>query len=69
MRTLVAAIILCLLALSALGAHHAEPLLTPVLPAAQNLRPHEDIYSSQASLRHRAARPSHWIAHVLMPQK
>jgi hypothetical protein len=51
------ALTLSILALSAVGAHHAAPP-TPA-PAR-----HTDIYSSPAALRHRTAQPTHWISQV-----
>jgi len=69
MRKTLATIVLCLLALSALGAHHADALLTAVVPAAQPAPRSGDVYSSAAALRHRAAQAPHWIAQVLVPRQ
>jgi hypothetical protein len=66
MRTNLTAAVFCLLAFSAVGAHHASAVLGPILPAAR-AEPH-DPFSSAAALRHRMARPPHWIAHMLVPR-
>jgi hypothetical protein len=66
MRTLLPTLLLCLLALSALGAHHAETLLAGVVPDAPPQA--ADVYSCPAAVRHREAQGPHWISQVLLPR-
>lgn len=69
MRSTLPALFICLLSLFALGAHHADSLLTPVLPAQPTEQAAEDVYTSPAAARHRAAHAPHWGAMVLMPRQ
>jgi hypothetical protein len=65
-RSTLAALLMCAVACMTVGAHHVDPHPTVIAPAPQRS---DDIYSSTAAARHRAAQAPHWGAMVLMPRR